>query len=75
MKRHKLRVFRGSQLSLWYVECSCGWRPNPSRSSGFHGRAHWGTALAIGVDHQREEVLKPWKSTTTTTVPGVQISS
>ena len=75
MRKHKLRVFRGNSLSLWYVECSCGWEPDPSPTSGLHGRAHWGTAFAIGVEHQREEATRPWKSITTTTAPGVQISS
>jgi hypothetical protein len=54
--RHKLRIFKGSYIPLWYVECQCGWEPETSSSaSGFLGRASHDAALAVGIAHQREE--------------------
>lgn len=53
--RHKLRIFKGRYLALWYVECQCGWEPEESSPSGFLGRAHHDAALAVGIAHQIEE--------------------
>jgi hypothetical protein len=52
--KHKLRIFRGDYIPLWYVECRCGWEPEQG-DSGFCGRASHDAALALGIAHQQQE--------------------
>lgn len=64
--RHKIRVWgrhKGwlnqlPKITLWYVECECGWQIETYHDYGngqsFYGRPSWDLAYALGVAHQKE---------------------